>query len=120
MDRLGIGDGRVVTRSACAGHRTTRIWSIRAREVDGERRLALLAANLEQVGRPFGATAVDVAELPCQPQVQVMVWAWCLYSSMTCLNGSIFERGLDGRATVHGDSWANGSAQRLGMRGRRC
>src|SRR6187455_464181 len=29
-----------------------------------------------------------VAELPCQPQVHVMVWAWCLYSSMTCLNGS--------------------------------
>src|SRR6185295_16250282 len=37
-----------------------------------------------------------VAELPCQPHVQVIVWAWCLYSSITCLNGSLAMAGLTG------------------------
>src|SRR5512141_604522 len=37
-----------------------------------------------------------VAELPCQPHVQVIVWAWCLYSSITCLNGSFAMAGLTG------------------------
>ena len=37
-----------------------------------------------------------VAELPCQPQVQVIVCAWCLYSSITCLNGStVGDGGLE-------------------------
>src|SRR5215203_2076554 len=38
----------------------------------------------------------SVAELPCQPQVQVMVCAWCLYSSITCLKGSTVVGDLTG------------------------
>ncbi len=57
-----------------------------------------------------------VAELPCQPQVQVIVWAWCLYSSITCLNGSLAMTGLTGGRLFKGDllrvngrrPWVNG------------
>ena len=45
-----------------------------------------------------------VAELPCHPQVHVMVCAWCLYSSMTCLNGSFAMAGLTGGRLFNGDS----------------
>ena len=47
-----------------------------------------------------------VAELPCQPHVQVIVWAWCLYSSITCLNGSLATAGLTGGRLFKGTSYA--------------
>src|SRR5258705_5180576 len=39
-----------------------------------------------------------VAQLPCQPQTQVIVWSRCLYWSMTCRSGSgspVREAGRD-------------------------
>ena len=44
------------------------------------------------------------AELPCHPQVQVIVCAWCLYSSITCLNGSFAMAGFSGGRLFNGVS----------------
>ena len=57
-----------------------------------------------------------VAELPCQPHVQVIVCAACLYSSITCLKGSFATGGLTGGRLFKGTScawtdpgpWVNG------------
>jgi hypothetical protein len=51
-----------------------------------------------------------LAELPCQPQVQVIVWAWCLYSSITCLNGTSATAGLTGGRLFKRDlcAWTDG------------
>src|SRR5688572_30629289 len=57
-----------------------------------------------------------VCELPCQPHVQVIVCAWCLYSSITCLNGRSIG-GLTGGRLFKGDlcTWTDGIRDSTGV-----
>src|SRR6476620_10434498 len=58
--------------------------------------------------------------LPCQPHTHVIVWAWCLYSAMTCLRGSLtgVAAGRGGRMVpldtmgVTSQGWRSGDAGR--------
>ena len=114
------GPAHVTAAAATAGDRLARTG--RPGSVDrGPRRERASSASCRE---PRSRWAVHsepprsiVAELPCQPQVQVIVWAWCLYSSMTCLNGSIVVAGLTGGTTVHGDSCGEWASPDTGVRG---
>src|SRR5690242_11226810 len=66
----------------------------RAERAEGQRGFVRFAARwaVHSDVRP----SVDEL-LPCQPQTQVIVCAWCLYSAITCLSGSGPACG-DGRA----------------------
>ncbi len=101
-------EGRMAARQGdpprqASGHETTRIDDP-GREVGRSRAQRFLPRTSSRCAVHSEPPRSIVAELPCQPQVHVMVCAWCLYSSITCLNGSLATAGLTGGRLFKGNS----------------